>query len=308
MPFFSVIIPVFNKALFIDETLKSALAQTFTDLEIIIVNDGSTDESEAIIKGFNDNRIHYFYQENAGVAVARNFGIDKALGEFICFLDADDYWYPNFLKTMYSYTQKLPEASVFACAIEVETKRNRFIPYYSIAKKSDFETVNFFDASQRECVLWTSAVAIRKTVFDKIGKFDEKIKISEDTELWIRIGLAYPVVFIWETLARYVYDESSISRNLKYFFEPYTFEKYALLEQQNPKLKKYLDLNRFSAVIKCKLSGDLETAKKLQQQIDLSSLNTKKTILIHLPNFILKLLVQIKNQAATYGLGNSVFR
>lgn len=308
MPFFSVIIPVFNKALFIGETLNSVLAQTFTDFEIIIVNDGSTDESEAIIKGFNDSRIRYYYQENAGVAVARNFGIDKAQGEFICFLDADDYWYPNFLETMQSYIQKLPEASVFACAIEVETKRNRFIPQYSIAKKSDFEIVNFFDASQHECVLWTSAVAIRKKVFDKVGKFDEKVKISEDTELWIRIGLAYSVVFIWETLARYVYDENSISRSWTYFFEPYTFEKYALLEQQNPKLKKYLDLNRFSAVIKCKLSGDFETAQKLKQQIDLSSLNTKKTILIHLPNFILKLLVQIKNQAATYGLGNSVFR
>lgn len=84
MPFFSVIIPVYNKASFVGETLKSVLAQTYTDFEIIVINDGSTDTSETVIQGFNDSRIRYYRKANEGVAVARNEGIEKAQGDFIC--------------------------------------------------------------------------------------------------------------------------------------------------------------------------------------------------------------------------------
>ncbi len=308
MPFFSVIIPLYNKEKFVENAVKSALKQTFSDYEIIIVNDGSTDNSEAIVKAFTDPRIQYFSKENEGVAVARNFGINKAVGEYICFLDADDYWYPDFLKTMYSYIQKLPEQKVFSCAIEVETKHKSFSPTYSITKKSDFEIVNFFDASQRECVLWTSSTVLHKSVLTTVGQFDAQIKKSEDTELWIRVGLHYPIVFIWKILAKYVYDENSISLNFRYFFEHYTFEKYTLEEKKNPKLKHYLDLNRFSAVIKCKLNGDYKTAKLLYQKIDLKKIGWKKTILMQLPGIVLVFLVSFKNFLAKIGLGKSVFR
>ncbi len=308
MPYFSIVIPVFNKENFVGKTLKSVLNQTYTDFEIIIINDGSTDKSETIIQTFQDDRIHYFSKVNEGVAVARNFGMEKAKCDFICFLDADDFWHPNFLETMHSYSQKLPEQKVFACAIEVETESKTFPASYSIAKKSDFELVDFFDASQKECVLWTSSVAIHKSVLESVGNFDTKIKKGEDTELWIRIGLQYPIVFIWKILAKYVYDKSSVSRNLTYFFEPYTFEKYAKEEKKNPKLKHYLDLNRFSAVIKCKLNGDFETAKVLYKAIDLEKIGWKKTVLMELPGVILKFLIGFKNFLAKIGLGNSVFR
>jgi len=308
MPYFSIVIPVFNKEKFVASTLKSVLAQTFTDYEIIMVNDGSTDDSETIIQSIQDDRIHYFFKENEGVAIARNFGIEKAKGDYICFLDADDYWFPMFLKTMNHYIQKLPDQMVFGCAIEIETKNKSFAAHYSIENKSDFEVVNFFDASQRECVLWTSSVAIHKSVFVAIGNFDTKIKKGEDTEMWIRIGLQYPIVFIWKILAKYGYDENSISRNLNYYFEPYTFEKYASAEKQNPKLKKYLDLNRFSAVIKCNLNGDWKTAEEIYREIDLKNLSWKKSILLQLPPIVLKLLIQFKNFLADISLGNSIFR
>ena len=308
MPYFSIVIPVFNKEKFVATTLKSVLAQTYIDFEIIIVNDGSTDTSEAIIKNFKDNRIRYFFKENQGVAIARNFGIDKATGDYICFLDADDYWLPTFLETMNLYIQKLPEQKVFACAIEVETKNKTFAAQYSIEKKSDYEVLDFFDASQKECALWTSSVAIHKSVFETVGSFDTNIKKGEDTELWIRIGLQFSIVFIWKVLAKYVYDKNSISRNLNYFFEPYTFDKYAMAEQQNPKLKQYLDLNRFSAVVKCNLSGDWKTFGEIYSEIDLKNLNWKKRILLELPPVIMKLLLKLQLQLTNLGLGNSVFR
>ena len=307
MPYFSIVIPVYNKERFVGKTLKSVLNQTFTDFEVILINDGSTDNSETVIQTFQDERIQYFSKTNEGVAVARNLGINKAKSNFICFLDADDFWYPDFLKTMHAYTLKFPEQKVFACAIEIETQNKSFAAAYSIPKKADFEIVDFFEASRKECVLWTSSVVIHKSVFEQVGDFDRNIKKGEDTELWIRIGLAYSIVFVWKILAKYVYDQSSISRNLTYHFEPYTFEKYASDEKKNPKLKQYLDLNRFSAVIKCKLNGDFEMAKTLYDEIDLDKLGWKKTILLELPNTVLRLLVTFKNFLAQIGLGKSVF-
>lgn len=298
MPYFSVIIPVFNKEAFVAKTIESVLAQTYTDYEIILINDGSTDSSENIIKMFTDSRIQYFAKLNEGVAIARNFGLEKAQGEYICFLDADDYWHPAFLDTLHQYCQKFPEHKVFATAIEMETRDKKVAAQYSIPKNSDCEIVDFFEASQQECVLWTSSIAIHKSVLTTVGAFDPNIKKGEDTELWIRIGLHYPIVFIWKILAKYVYDPNSISRNLDYFFEPYVFEKYKTEETKNQKLKKYLDLNRFSAVIKCKLKGDTETATHLYGQIDLKNLSLNRRIALQLPSFVLKFLIKMKNTLA----------
>lgn len=308
MPRFSIIIPVFNKETFVAKTIKSVLSQTFADFEIIIINDGSTDKSEAEILAIADERILYFSKENEGVAVARNFGISKASANYICFLDADDYWFPNFLETMNQYIQKLPNEKVIACAIEIETNKKTFPAQYSFAQKGDFEIVNFFEASQKEAVLWTSAVCIHKEVFEKSGIFDEQLKVSEDTDLWIRIGLQYQVVFIWKILARYVFDEKSISRSLNYIFEDAFFEKYAVVEKQNPKLKKYMDLNRFSAVIKHNLNSDFENSRKIYSEIDLKNISWKKSILLQFPPIILKMLLKLKVFWTNNGLGNSVFR
>jgi glycosyltransferase involved in cell wall biosynthesis len=303
MPYFSIVIPVYNKEKFVAKTIESVLSQTFTAFEIIIVNDGSTDQSEAKISTFKDNRIKYYSKKNEGVALARNFGIEKATADYICFLDADDYWYPNFLETMQRYSLELSEQKVFAAAIEIETKSKSIPARYSIESTSDFEIVNFFNGSQKECVLWTSSVCIHKSVFEKVGDFDTKIKHGEDTELWIRIGLQFPIVFIRKILARDVYDDKSISRNTNYYFEQYTFDKYALEEKNNSALKKYMDLNRFSAVIKCNLHGDWKTAQEIYSKIDLKNLSYKKRILLELPAIMLKPLIRLK-----YFFGNSVFR
>lgn len=303
MPYFSIVIPVYNKKKFIAKTLRSVLEQTFTDYEIIIVNDGSTDQSESEILAFNDTRIQYYSKKNEGVAITRNLGIEKASADYICFLDADDYWFPDFLETIHHFISKLPEQKVFASGIEIETSDKTFPAHYSIPKKADFEIVDFFEASQKDCIMWTSSVCIHKSVFEKVGAFDAKIKNGEDTELWIRIGLEFPIVFIRKILARYVYDEKSISRNSGYYFEEYTFNKYVLEETKNPALKKYMDLNRFSAVIKCRLSGDWKKSEKIYSEIDSKNLEFRKRIVVGLPAICLKPLIKLQRI-----LGKSVFR
>lgn len=308
MPFFSVIIPVYNKETFIENTLKSVLNQTFSDFEIIIVNDGSTDSSDQKVLQFQDSRIRYYSKKNEGVSIARNVGIGLAQSDYIAFMDADDFWYPEFLDTMAQTIHRFPEQNVFACAIEIETSKTVFPAGYSIQKTGDFEIVNYFEASLKESVIWTSGVVLHKNVFEKTGFFDAEVKIAEDTDLWIRVGLQYPVVLIWKILARYVYDAKSVSRQDQYLFEASSFLKYADEETKNKALKKFLDFNRFSVAIKSKLTGDFKNFEKFFMAIDLQSLPLKKRVLLYLPGFVLKRLVAFKTVLANLGLGNSVFK
>lgn len=308
MPFFSVIIPLFNKENFIENTLKSVLCQTFTDFEILIINDGSTDSSEEIVSQFNDPRIKYYNKENGGVSSARNYGIEKANANYITFLDADDYWYPNFLLEMFQNIKSHPKNHVFSAAIEIETPNSTFPARYSIPKSDNCVIVNFFTASLKETVIWTSCAVFHKNIFDEIGPFDIKIKSGQDTDLWIRIGLLYPVLFSWKILARYVYDPNSLSKKTSSLYGKMNFSKFSEQEKTNLKLKKFLDLNRFSLAVKSKLDGNIPLFEKYCQAIDLQKLSLKKRILLKLPSTFLKSLIELKTILSEYGLGRSVFK
>ncbi|HEY1195828.1 glycosyltransferase family 2 protein [Flavobacterium sp.] len=309
MAFFSVIIPLYNKENFIGNTIQSVLDQTFQDFEIIVVNDGSTDKSEEKLLSFKDSRIRYFSKKNEGASTARNYGIEKANSDFITFLDADDYWYPTFLETMFTNISKIPEQKVFSAAIEIDTSKKIIPSQYSILKSgNEFEIVNYFQASMKETVLCTSCAVFHKTVFDKAGNYDTKIKSGQDTDLWIRIGLLYPVVFSWKILARYVYDPKSLSKNSKWIKEKMDFSKYEEAEKTNPDLKKFLDLNRFSLAIKSKLAGEKALFTKYAEPIDLENLGRKKAFLLTLPAFTLRFLISLKTFLANLGIGSSVFK
>ena len=131
-PFFSVVIPLYNKELYIKETLKSVLNQTFGNFEIIIINDGSTDKSFEIAKSFNDIRLKFFEKENQGLSASRNVGISLSKGKVIALLDADDIWHENFLESIYNLYITFPEATVYGTDYQekysdsniLETKKN----------------------------------------------------------------------------------------------------------------------------------------------------------------------------------------
>ena len=124
----SVVIPLYNKERQIAHTLRSVFAQTFQDFEVVIVDDGSTDGSVAEVEKFTDSRIRLIRQVNAGVAAARNRGIEEAQGELIAFLDADDEWKPEYLATQYHLYQKYPECSVYACNYEFREYEGKVTP------------------------------------------------------------------------------------------------------------------------------------------------------------------------------------
>lgn len=308
MPFFSIIVPLFNKENFIENTLRSIFSQSFIDFELLIINDGSTDKSEEKVKQFSDDRIRYFYKENEGVATTRNFGIAQAKSQYISFIDADDYWYPTFLQEMYQNIHQFPGQKIFSCAIEIETQKNRIPAQYSILKKSDCQIVNYFESSMKTTVICTSAAVFNKSVFEKAGNFEEQLQSGEDTDLWIRIGLLYSVVFSWKILARYVYDKNSLSKNRNAFAPQLDFNKFQDAEKNIPELKKFLDYNRFSFAIKSKLNADDINFNHFYKAIDLKSLSRKRKILLQLPGSTLKILIWFNVFLVRIGLCNSVFK
>lgn len=302
MPFFSVIISLYNKEEFIENTVKSVLNQTFTDFEIIVVNDGSTDQSEAKVLTFQDTRIKFFNKTNGGVSSARNFGIEKSTSNYICFLDADDYWYPDFLNNFYKTISQNSEQKVFSCAIEIQTSKTISPAIYSINSEKNTQLVNYFEASLKQSILFTSAVAIHKTVFEKVGIFDEKMKTGEDTDLWIRIGLHYPILFMNSILVRYNYDEKGLSRQIKDFNKSLNYNNFIELEKNNTALKTFLDYNRFSDAIKAKLYENKEHFKLMYSQINHKYLPIKKRILLNMPTYILKVLIKNQNKLSKKSL------
>jgi len=308
MAFFSVIIPLYNKEKFIENTIQSILDQTFQNFEIIVINDGSTDKSEEKLLKFNDKRIQYFCKTNEGVSIARNLGINKANTNFITFIDADDYWYPDFLAVMHKAIISFPEQKVFSGAIEIETSRKTFPAQYSVAKTNDFQIIDYFKASRKELILFTSCAVFNKSIFDEIGNFDSEIKSNQDTDLWIRIGLVYPVVFTGKILARYVYDANSLSKNNTFLNSKLNFNKFTETEKTNPDLKYILDLNRFSLAIKSKLISDQTLFDYYYRGIDFKTIGYKKRFLLVLPPFLLRLLIQIKLELFNLGIGSSVFK
>jgi glycosyltransferase involved in cell wall biosynthesis len=308
MPFFSIIIPLYNKEKFIENTLKSIINQSFTDFEIIIINDGSSDKSEEKVMNFNDSRIRYYLKKNSGVSATRNYGIAKSNSNYITFIDADDYWFTTFLQEMFTNIQKYTQLKVFTAAIEIQTSKKVFPARYSIKKTNDCEIVNYFDASKKESVIWTSCAVFHKSIFEQVGNFDTTLKNGEDIDLWIRIGLIYPILFSWKILARYVYDAKSLSKNHQFSIDSINFSKYNDTEKTNIELKKFLDLNRFSLAMKSKLLRDKKKFNKFYVEINLNNLSLKKRILLKLSPNTIELLVDFKFFLTNIGLGNSVFK
>lgn len=193
----SIIIPLYNKEQQIEKTLFSVFAQVWSDYEIVIVDDGSTDKSIDVVKGFKDSRIRIVQQPNAGVSVARNLGIEEACGELIAFLDADDEWKPDYLSTQIELVERYPQCDVFATNYEFRDEKGkvtqttlRKLPF----QETDGILTNYFDvASCSHPPLWTSAVMVRKSVIQSIGGFPNNISSGEDLLTWARLAAKYQI-------------------------------------------------------------------------------------------------------------------
>lgn len=208
MPRVSVIIPAFNASPFIRQAIESVLNQTYPDYELIVVDDGSTDDTASLVMKYGE-RLRYVYQKNQGLSSARNTGIAKAGGELLAFLDADDYWGRKKLEHQVALLDQSPAIGVVYTALKVVDKDGRvtgerrcFLRGYLL---SSLLTEN--------CVTPSSAI-VRGVCLEKAGTFDENLSASEDWDLWLRIAPFYSFDFVDLPLTFYRVHAGSMHKDL----------------------------------------------------------------------------------------------
>lgn len=188
---FSVVIPLYNKELSIENTLQSVLNQTFQEFEIVIVNDGSTDNSVEVVKQFKDERIRIINQENQGVSTARNKGIKEAKYEWIAFLDGDDLWMENHLEEIVKMMKHYPNEKVYVTSFEYSDKREI---YRHPRESSIFKIEDYFKEAIKEPLIWTSIVIVQKDILIQVGLFESHLILGEDKDLWSRLGREFNII------------------------------------------------------------------------------------------------------------------
>ncbi len=237
----SVVITTYNQADYVAETVLSALNQTYRNLEVIVVDDGSTDETGARLAPFRD-RIAVVRQDNQGVAASRNMGVRCAKGELIAFLDGDDLWEPDKLAVQVAAYQAHPRSGLIvadACTFNgQEVLSTSSLPWDTLLSAGDgaMSTGHFYDDFLRNTFIYTtSQVMIPARVLAAVGPSDERFKISSDYDLYLRIASQYEITFVRQVLTRWRYVATSASG-------PAEFRQFRYLADDVAVLKKHLSI------------------------------------------------------------------
>ena len=323
--YISVVIPLYNKQNAIAATLQSVLAQTYTNYEIIVVDDGSTDRSAEVAETILQECTVYGVEckgmvvrkANGGVSSARNRGIQEAKYDYIALLDGDDLWDEHYLEEQVRLIQDFPEAKMWGV-------NYAFVKYGTTIKYNQGlgdgyrgYVKNYFETKHGD-LYCSSSVIIRKDAFDIIGCFDERIAYSEDLDMWYRIILHYPVVFYDKVLAYYNQDaENRCAYDLKIHYDltrylPYYIDKYQREFDKNRVFSKYLcTLAAVTILYKGYYFGnkkDRIDADKIVKYLRYKDIHPKYRFIFKTPRFIGQLiykLVCIKNQYKNENLSSN---
>jgi glycosyltransferase involved in cell wall biosynthesis len=193
--FISIVIPTYNRASFLKEAIDSVLSQTYRNFELIVVDDGSTDDTPKLLSSYGE-KIKVIKKANKGPSAARNRGIKAAKGGWIAFLDSDDVWKPGKLEKQVRFIKDNPEVKI--CQTEEVWIRNgkRVNP----RKKHEMHSGWIYEQCLPLCIVSPSSVMIHRDVFEKVGLFDETMLACEDYDLWLRIAPHYPICLVREKL------------------------------------------------------------------------------------------------------------
>ena len=211
---FSVIIPLYNKARYVEKAIRSVLAQTYKEFELIVMDDGSTDNSSEIVQNLFSSLTPptggwvATSQQNQGVSTTRNNGVKLAKYDYIAFLDADDWWAPSYLEEMKKLIEEFPQAGIYGSSY-FKVKNGQYIPA-KMGMEPGIEKgyINYFQvyAKTMWMPLWTGAVVIPQKVFNEENGFKPQLKLGEDFDLWVRIAVKHPVALLNKPLAYYNQD------------------------------------------------------------------------------------------------------
>ena len=193
----SVVIPLYNKQNCIRETLNSVFNQSYTDFEVLVVDDGSTDDSLEVVKEFSDKRLRIIEKPNSGVSATRNVGIAAASNDWIAFLDADDVWTSFHLETLVKLHDRFPNAEVLCSNYEKFSSNENYVDKLEkIEQKMNcFIVEDYYERLlSGKHVIWSSTAVVRKDCFEKVGGFNERLIKGEDLELWGRLFESFTMV------------------------------------------------------------------------------------------------------------------
>jgi glycosyltransferase involved in cell wall biosynthesis len=224
----SVVIPTYNRGEYIGQAIRSVLGQTYQDFEIVVVDDGSTDNTREIVNSFANPKISYIFQKNSGVCTAYNTGVQNSRGRLIAFLDSDDIWLPRKLELEMKALESFPEAGVVYCDVATFGSSDPAIP------KTFFERLqwppprgNVLDKLAECCFPQTSTLLIKKEAFDQLGLFDLNLPNVQDYDMLFRIATKYEFEVVNLPLVKYRIHPTQISKNLEsvYSCHIYFFKK-----------------------------------------------------------------------------------
>lgn len=184
---FSVIIPTFNRAPFIGKAIESVLHQEYGNFEIIVVDDGSTDETEEVVRGFADKRIKYFWKENEERGATRNFGISKSNGDYICFLDSDDVYYPNHLSEAVKFLESNNDSEFFYQPFEIKTTSGK------VVQQKGFKKLSVDSIASNNILCPIGAFIKREKAIEYPFDSDPKFTFAEDMYLWLILSIRFGV-------------------------------------------------------------------------------------------------------------------
>lgn len=289
---FSVIIPVYNGAKYIDNSVESVFNQTYSDWELIIVNDGSNDSTADVLKKYeNHSKIRVIHQSNAGVSVARNNGFKASQGEYIAFLDADDIWHTNHLEVMADLIKKYPDAGMYCTFTRCELVNGSVIdtPEYFKDGTDDVYLEDFlkeYHKNKSAKMFTVITTCLSKEAYIKSGGFPAGCKIGEDLELSLVVSAYYPVVLSKKATATYKKENSSATKTKSFdpewrFFETVNslYADNSIPFEKRENLKKVMDWFKMRRCRHYLIEGERKKAYSVHKNMNKSNISKKDLII-----------------------------
>lgn len=264
----SVVIPLYNKEKYIKRAINSVKAQTYQCFELLVVNDGSTDNGLAKVKEIEDERLRIFNQTNLGESAARNKGIAEAKYDLIAFLDADDQWEPECLENMAYIANKYENAGIISVAYKIINPEGKMIyPDFKFVPKKEGIIENYFKAALLTQPVCASSLVVRREVFDKLGGFAVGMRHGPDTFMWAKVALNYPIAFIYKFLATiYENTDDRVSTNYKLVDDIPLFQYITSLDKEIEEeeyfyIREFVYLRYLWSAKRCLRTGDKKRAR-----------------------------------------------
>ena len=309
-PFFSIVIPLYNKEKYILDALQSVLNQTFENYEVIVVEDASTDKSQEVISTLKSKKVTVIkHDTNKGLSASRNTGIKNAKSNYIAFLDADDFWKDNYLEELFLLINSYPKAKLFATNYEELYQNDTILLPSNNSKNLEEKTIihNFFEISLAQPLYCPSSFCVEKSVFETIGFYNESIRFGEDVDFNIRANLSYQLAYTKKPLVRYtMLSENQITQSLISGKIITDFDFFDT-KKTSKSVKKYLDFHRYIMAKHYKTENNADEFEKMKKGIDIKNLNLKQKILLNAPIPLLNLVKKVKLFFLTKGIRFSTY-